>query len=477
MKADPTPKILPFAHWLNGEPDRVMFTCSTAALTQADTVAAARAAAAQLQALQPQPGETAAVMTGSSYAFLCALACCSLHALSVLLPGHKNLTLLRRQAAQCRLVITDDEQAAREARDLGLAVLFLPQFPLQPRSVSAAGDGRLPLDPNLPLTLLTSGSTGQAKAVVKPIACLDKEAALLSGLLRSEISGSTVVATVYPFHMYGLTFSMFLPLACSLPVRVPIVHYSEELCARQEPKLLLITSPAFLQRLDFALRPPAVALAVSAGGPLPPELRAKFKNWCGADIIDIYGSTETGVIGFRRGQTADGAFTPLPETTLTAGAVPRLHSPLLPQGSCTLDDQLQLLPDGRFLLCGRQDRIVKIDEKRISLPAVEQYLLGTGLFCECAVLPVQLKGRRQLAAAVVLKDQIRSRQLQQHPREKLLFLQQLRRQLQEQAAAGFVPRRFALLPALPRNLMGKLDHAALEELFVPRDAVSSPRRV
>lgn len=483
IKAPAPCRVLPFARWLDAEPAAPLFISSAGTITRTEAATGARAAAAQLQELQPQPGETAAVMTGSSYAFLCALACCSLHGLPALLPGHKNLNLLRRQQAQCRLILTDDPEVIKAGRASSFAVLPLPPIPappkktelqsLQPRDMAEIS---LPLDSDLSLTLLTSGSTGQAKAVHKPIVCLDNEAALLTGLLQHEIAGCTVLSTVYPFHMYGLTFSVFLPLSAGLPVRVPIVHYTEELCAQQADKLLLITSPAFLQRLDFALQPPDVALAVSAGGPLSPELRAKFKNWCGADIVDIYGSTETGVIGFRRGTTPDGAFTPLPETKIEAGEVPCLHSPLLPEGRCPLDDQLKLLADGRFVLCGRQDRIVKIDEKRIPLPAVEQYLLDTGLLSECAALPVMNQGRLQLAAALVLKDQHRSLALQQNPREKVLFLRSLRRLLQERAPAGFVPRRFVLLPALPRSLLGKLDHAALEELFAP-GAVSAPRRM
>ena len=45
-------------------------------------------------------------------------------------------------------------------------------------------------------------------------------------------------------------------------------------------------------------------------------------------------------------------------------------------GWLALEDRVSPAADGRFLLLGRGDRLVKIEEKRISLDAIEAALLN-----------------------------------------------------------------------------------------------------
>ena len=64
-------------------------------------------------------------------------------------------------------------------------------------------------------------------------------------------------------------------------------------------------------------------------------------------------------------------------------------------------DRAKALPDGRFLLQGRADRIAKIAEKRVSLVAMEEALLSALFAPE---LPnAQWRERRQPQAAVSLE--------------------------------------------------------------------------
>jgi acyl-coenzyme A synthetase/AMP-(fatty) acid ligase len=44
-----------------------------------------------------------------------------------------------------------------------------------------------------------------------------------------------------------------------------------------------------------------------------------------------------------------------------------------------MDDGIELMPDGRFRLLGRLDRVVKIEEKRLSLPEMEARLAASPL--------------------------------------------------------------------------------------------------
>lgn len=70
-----------------------------------------------------------------------------------------------------------------------------------------------------------------------------------------------------------------------------------------------------------------------------------------------------------------------------------------------LDDILQFTEDGQFHLMGRRGRIVKIEEKRISLQEVEQRSLALDGIREVAAVPVMRGGRQCIAVLLVLDDE------------------------------------------------------------------------
>lgn len=73
----------------------------------------------------------------------------------------------------------------------------------------------------------------------------------------------------------------------------------------------------------------------------------------------------------------------------------RLFSPLIAEDNgMLLDDILQFSEDGQFHLMGRRGRIVKIEEKRISLREVEQRLLALDGIREAAAVPLRAAGVR-----------------------------------------------------------------------------------
>ncbi len=89
---------------------------------------------------------------------------------------------------------------------------------------------------------------------------------------------------------------------------------------------------------------------------------------CNNAPVEIYGSSETGGIAWRQ---TESLWQPLPGVQLalnTEGAL-RIDSPWLALGQTEQTaDAAELFADGRFALRGRLDRIIKLEEKRISLP-------------------------------------------------------------------------------------------------------------
>ena len=77
----------------------------------------------------------------------------------------------------------------------------------------------------------------------------------------------------------------------------------------------------------------------------------------------------------------------------------RVTSPLIHEAEgLQLDDILHFDSAGLFSIAGRRGRVVKIEEKRISLNEIERRLLELDGVCEAAALPVTRGAVRGLAS-------------------------------------------------------------------------------
>ncbi len=115
-----------------------------------------------------------------------------------------------------------------------------------------------------------------------------------------------------------------------------------------------------------------------------------------------------------------------------------------------------------FTLLGRQDRIVKLAEKRVSLDEVERRLRALDWVAEAVVLPLEQGARQSLAAELVLSAE-GERQWRRLGGGN--FLLDLRQQLRPWLEPVALPRRVRCVAALPRNSQGKLPYLELKELF------------
>jgi acyl-coenzyme A synthetase/AMP-(fatty) acid ligase len=131
------------------------------------------------------------------------------------------------------------------------------------------------------------------------------------------------------------------------------------------------------------------------------------------------------------------------------------------EGEVPIDDVLELLDDGHFLLHGRSADMVNIAGKRSSIGYLNYQLCAVpGVVDGAFALPdgdIQ-DGVTRLVAAVVAPD---------------LDHAQLVRALRERIDPAFMPRRIAFVDKLPRNATGKLPAAALLALFAA-DARGKP---
>jgi acyl-coenzyme A synthetase/AMP-(fatty) acid ligase len=352
-----------------------------------------------------------------------------------------------------------------------------------PSFVLRAGDGLEPLKELDPLAsvieLFTSGSSGDPKRVIKTLGQMEREAAVIEALLGPFMSESGVVTgTVSHQHLYGLSFRLFWPL-CSGRVMDGTVHeFWESLIARQLSGGAIIASPAHLTRIP---RHPALmaderpGFILSAGAPLPTAAALQARDMFAAPVLEIYGSTETGTIAWRRRDELDVPWQAVPGVAVRQTADQRVlvTSPFLQDGAeHEGSDRIRVLPDGRFELLDRADRIAKIEGTRISLPEVERRLIEISHVA--AASAVALPGNKPcLAAAVVLTEQGANELAKEGP---FRFGRRLRRELSTVLEPAGIPRRWRFVAALPTGPLGKMRTEDVLALFEnPQDADSGDR--
>ena len=453
-------QVLSLATWLNNE--RVIaYDCSRTLTTRAALCSIATLRAL-LKASSPQ---RVALVIDSPYSFaLCFQALLSLGQTPVIL-GHQNPSILAAQQELFDLVLTDLPQLASDAQRTGLTrtMLEVRSLCLEPPTHTESElvstlNALQSIAPSAVFELYTSGSTGSPKAVLKTVGEMEAEARVLAQFLGAELNGASVLATVFPFHMYGLTFTVFLPWSTQSVLYLPQIHYSEELAALPEDRYVLISSPAFLKRLDFKLAAPALSAIVSAGGPLAATTRQELQAWSGVTTTEIYGSTEAGVIAHRQDVSDETPFTLFADITLNLGSSVILHSGHVAT-SLTLDDRIAQVGERTIKLLCRADRIVKIEENRVSLTAIENELLKLPGVTGAAACVVNRNGRDLIGALLVMNQVKAPEYLSGHE-----YLE-LRRQLAAVLEPHALPRILIKVPALPENAMGKRDSRAISALF------------
>ncbi len=341
--------------------------------------------------------------------------------------------------------------------------------------VDGAGTDATPFLPDdaAEIEFYTSGSSGAPKCVPKAFKQLRLEVEALERQWGGRLGGATVAATVPHYHLYGLLFRVLWPLLMQRPFHTHICLQPADLrAAASRSPCVVVSSPAFLSRIpDVAELPPAAAVQAvfSSGAPLPDAAAETLARAWGHAPIEVYGSTETGGVGWR---AWDGAadrpwWRPIQGVDLelreeTAGQ--RLwvrsgctwHQDWMPTG-----DLAVRRADGGFMLRGRADDVVKFEDKRLSLSEMRSRLLQHAWVTDARLL--LLPGRREHIGAVVVLNMAGQTALA--ARGRAAVREDLRSWLRDSYEALLVPRKWRFPAALPDNAMGKTEQASLLQLF------------
>lgn len=368
----------------------------------------------------------------------------------VLLPADLQPQTRQRWAPQVDLWLTD------QPGDTRLSELDLPPLPAAELDLDACRLG-----------LCTSGSSGEPKRIDKSLRQLANEVEALEQLWGAGLGQACIIGSVATQHIYGLLFRVLWPLCAGRAFVRRQLPFPEDLqrASREHPAFAWVASPALLKRMGDNLDWPAlspVRRVFSSGGALPAEAARLLQQRLGQWPTEILGSSETGGIAWRQGDSLWQAFAGVELSQDSDGAL-LIASPYLPAGHVEhTADAARIAADGRFELLGRLDRIVKLEEKRISLPMLEQALAAHAWVAE-ARLGVVRENRASLGALLVLSEP-GLHALRNQGRRALT--QTLRQHLGQHCEALALPRRWRLLRQLPLNSQGKLPQAEVEALLL-----------
>jgi acyl-coenzyme A synthetase/AMP-(fatty) acid ligase len=314
-----------------------------------------------------------------------------------------------------------------------------------------------PDEASIAIVAHTSGSSGAATAHAKPWTEL-RGAAQLSAPVLARHAGQAlshnVIATVPPQHMYGLEFSVMLPLTsgCAAHDGRPLFFEDVVRAAAQVPApRLLLTTPLHLRNLlETGGALPQFGLIVSATAPLMRDDAAAVEQRFGAPVCEVYGCTEAGSIATRR-TALDEPWRLHPGMRLEADGEgfavsgPHLAAP------APLADRLELLDDAHFRLLGRNADMLKVAGKRASLLALTRQLLSIPGVRDAVVFVPDPAKEESRPAALVEAPGLQEREILAA--------------LSTAIDPVFLPRPLRKVAALPRDALGKLSREALLELL------------
>lgn len=386
------------------------------------------------------------ITTTRRYAFSVALLASWIAGRAAILPPDQHRNTVQKIRSQHTIgVECDDGYCAHDTRT---------------SSVETHGSWAIELNNHRPAVLLyTSGSTGAPIAVTKTVGNLLSEARCIHDTF--DWPPGPVVGTVPPQHLYGLTFTILLPWisGAAWVDDMPLFPQDISNLILQTRAGSLVSVPAHYQALLENPLEMVPALCLSAAAPLMLETAAQWQQQNGQPLLEIYGSTETGVIGFRQQQRDPYWQTFAPVHISTSSKLLAVDSPFVsPKWTSGFQtaDQAKLIAKGKFKLSGRSDSIVKIAGKRVSLPQVEQAIAECQGITEASVIAVSVKG-------VVRDKAVWAVAAAAHP--EALSASQLRSELRYKLDNISIPKRFVFVDKLPRNANGKIRRQSVEALL------------
>lgn len=251
------------------------------------------------------------------------------------------------------------------------------------------------------ITFFTSGSTGMPKPIRRSLFHLVRDAVFLASLPGSV---SRIVTQVPYHHIYGFICALLIPRLLNVPCLDRRFAAPAELAGELASGDLLLGTPFTWNLLaGFAPEFPPGVTGITSTAPCPARLITELEAKGLEKMVEIYGSTECGAIGYRHRSDEPLTLTPLWKKT-EAGDLVRG----LPDGSLSepfpFQDELEWLGRDRFLVVKRLDGAVQVGGYNVYPGKVAEVIESCHLVARCAVRPMRPEEGDRLKAFIVLRE-------------------------------------------------------------------------
>ncbi|WP_372367078.1 AMP-binding protein [Candidatus Uabimicrobium sp. HlEnr_7] len=309
-------------------------------------------------------------------------------------------------------------------------------------------------------SLYTSGTSGQPKYIEKTYNNTLCELDFLQTLLK--ISSNDTIITIVPFiHIYGLLFGVLLPcyvgatmVQCSKILPTNILQTIEKYQGN-----FLVASPVHYQslvKIEDSSNLSLLRLSISSGAPLRNTIALQFFKNTGVEILELYGSTETGGIAHRSWKEKQQNLQFFPyitrnnesntgELLIKSPAIsPNLHDEWYKTG-----DYISVNNDGSFCIKGRQQHLIKFAGKRIFATQLEEELKNLPEVIDTAVIRISDQGSKgeRAVAFIEAKENIK--------------IEDIKKSFSQTSSNASVFSKFFLQKSIIRNHNNKVDYPIL----------------
>ena len=300
------------------------------------------------------------------------------------------------------------------------------------------------------ISFKTSGSTGLNRYHSHCIYQLEKEAALLG----QQFKGRKRILRVVPsHHIYGFIFTVLLPRYLGVGIQVMDIRgiSLNALKSTISPGDLIIAYPEFWQSLDeSAINFPVDVIGINSSGPCPSGVGTNLIAKGISHFFEIFGSTETAGIGWRKNPHSDYTLFPFWEKMEFDNEISRLDLEGK-QVTYKLQDILRWSSSTEFTVEGRVDNIVQIGGINVSLDTVSNKLKLHPMIKEVAVRMMRPEEGTRLKAYIVLKN-IND---QETDSNQEVILRDILRFIDNHLETAERPKSITIGTNIPKNKMGK----------------------
>lgn len=299
----------------------------------------------------------------------------------------------------------------------------------------------------------TSGTTGEKKIAQKSLENLFSESEALKNQFPTLLKDKEFISTTTMNHLFGFTFHLILPLNSENVINTDIVAVPENINVENS---CLISTPSFIAKMakyqNYPVKNPQVL--ITAGAELKENI-FKFAKEISSDVIEIYGSTETGVIAYRN--SFDERFHIFKEVELDCSenfVMVKTNFSLI--SPVKIMDKIEKFYNDDILVKGRTDRVYKIQEKRISALEIEKVLNS----CEFLKDSYIVKTDEKLACLAVLTQAGLDYLAENNIVELIKKLKSIVKTKYE-----IVPQKWKFIDEIPHTVNGKIDKKEINYLF------------